>query len=136
MICLLIPIIWALLAGVLAQSPYRDTAQIAVMSMGGVLLLAIPLFPAIWQRKNCVAATFHLTMSRSMITVYAVMTLFFAALVPVCTTYERHYAHIDRLMVPMIQQDNIAFNMVEGRLVFMLRDGVREGATKLGIPWR
>ena len=99
-------------------------------------MLALPLAPALWERHQAGAAPFHLAMARSLITVYAVMALFFAALVPVCAAFERHYIQIDQVMAPMNQGEDIAFTMVEGRLVIMLRGGVRDGARALGIAWR
>jgi hypothetical protein len=133
---LLLPLSMALLALVLAHSPFTDSAQVVMTCVWGMLLLAIPLIPALWERKHADAAPFHLAMARSMITVYAVMALFFAVLVPVCGAYERHYVQIDQVMAPMNQGDDISVTMVEGRLVILLRAGVREGATTLGIPRR
>ena len=100
-----------------------------------MLLLALPLLPALWERRYA-AAPFQLALARSLMTVYAVMALFFAALVPVCAAFERHYVHIDPVMTPYNQGEDIATDQVEGRLVIYLRGGVREGAATLGIPWR
>jgi hypothetical protein len=133
---LLPPISVALLAPVLAHSPFGDGAQIALMCFWAVLIPALPLLPALWTRKHADAAPHHLAMARSMMTLYAVMTLFFAALVPVSAAFERHYVRIDRIMAPMQAGDDIGFTMVEGQLTLMLRQDVRDGATALGIPWR
>ena len=61
------------------------------------------------------------------------MTSFFAALVPVCAAFECYYIRIDPVMSTMRQGDDIFINMVEGKLSLMLRQGVRDGATKLGF---
>ncbi len=71
-----------------------------------------------------------------MITVYAIMALFFASLYPICAAFERHYVRTDQVLNIYQQGDEIGFTNVEGQLVVVLREGVREGATKLGIAWK
>jgi hypothetical protein len=88
------------------------------------------------ERKRADSAPRHLAMARTMISVYAVMTLFFAALLPLCAAFERDYVRADRIMTPMRQGEDISSTMVEGQVAIMLRNDVREGATTLGIAWR
>jgi drug/metabolite transporter (DMT)-like permease len=132
---LLLPVSWVLLSFVLVDAPDYNIAQVNIIAMG-LLLLAIPLIPVLWLRKRPEQAPFHLAIARSMMTVYAALALFFAMLVLVSATAESHFIRIDQVMAPMNQRDIIVPNMVEGRVVIMLRDDVREGATKLDIPWR
>jgi hypothetical protein len=135
---LLLPLIAStLLAPVLAHSPFRGSiASDATLCVLAVLMLALPLLPAFSTRKHADAAPHHLAMARSLLTLYAVMTLFFAALVPVCSAFERYYVRTDHLMAPMRQGDDFACSMAEGQVMLMLRQDVRDGATALGIPWR
>jgi hypothetical protein len=133
---LLRPLSWAMLTPLLVHAPFSTGAQVGLTCLLGVLLLAAPFIPAIWERKHAGAAPLHLAMARAMITTYAVMTLFYAALVPVCVACERHYVYIDQIVRPMRQGDDISFTLVEGQLTLMLRNEVRQGATALGIGWQ
>lgn len=134
---LLLPISWALLAPLRVNSPFRgDSTMMAQMCVWLVLMLLIPLLPLFWTRKHADRAPYHLAMSHTMMTTYAMMTLFFASLVPVYAAFEHHYVQIDQVQKPMQQGDELCMNMVEGQLVGRLRNDVREGADKLGIPWK
>ncbi len=159
---LALPLSWVILYFLLVNSPIRDLvitvsstqwksivssgpisfsgigypASVAVIMLVGLLLLAIPFIPALFERKNLEFAPFHLAMSRSMITVYAVMTLFYASFYPICAAFERHYTNIDQVVSVYRQGDDIGVTNVEGKIKVMLREGVREGATKLGIAWK
>jgi len=53
----------------------------------------------------------------------------------VCAAYEREYIRTDRVMGLAGQGDDIGFTNVELQIVKMLQADVREGATKLQIPW-
>ena len=121
-VLLLLSISWALLTPVLAHSPFSDGAQVGMMCIWGALMLAIPLLPAIWIRKHAGDAPHHLAMARAMMTIYAVMTLFFASFVPVCDAFERYYVRTDRLMGLMQQGDDIYFTRVEGQLARIIHN--------------
>ena len=133
---LLAPIGLALLTPVLAHTPVNSGKLIVQIFGAGVLLLGLPLLPAVRPGKDTVSAPRHLAIARTMIALFAVMTLFFAALIPICDAFERYYVRADRVIAPMTQGDDISITMVEGRLVIMLRQDVRDGATVLGIPWQ
>ena len=160
LILLLLPISWGLLALVLAYSPFSDIVQKVMMYLWAGLMLVLPLLPtirvkrryrlqaawgdapvipsipAVWVQKHPLNAPHHLAKARTMMTTYAIMTLFFAALVPVCAAFEQQYLRTDRVMTTMRQGDDISANIVEGQLTLMLRQSVRDGATTLGIPWK
>jgi hypothetical protein len=74
-------------------------------------------------------------MSKTMLTIYLFTTLLFASFVPVCSFFEQKYVKSDQIMKPFRQGNDISMTMVEGKVSMMLRDGIREGAVKLGIPW-
>ena len=118
-----------------ARLLFSDMTHAAIMAAGAFMTLAIPLLPAIWERHYPDAAPRHLATARTMITLYAVMTLFFASLYPVCTAFERHYVRIDRIFGSMKEGDNISFTGAESQLTLMLRQYVRDGATELGLSW-
>lgn len=121
-----------LLTPALARSPFINSTKILVIGMLLLLTLAVPMLLAIVERKH--AKSFpHLAVARTMTMLYAMMTLCFAALIPVCAAFERHYVRTDTIMAPMHQGKEISCTKVEAQLVFMLRQGVRDGATKLGI---
>lgn len=154
------PISWGVLSLLLAHPPIHNMVLLLLMCLGVILLLGIPMLPAIWARKKdplkvtwgeapvipaapvawvqkrIAHAPHHLAMARSMITVYAIMTLFFALLVPVCAVFEQHYVQVDQLTMTMRHGDDLSVNNVEGQLVIMLRQDVRDGAVTLGIPWK
>ncbi len=133
---LLLSVCWTLLTPVLAHTPFSSYLEFGLCWLLALLALAVLLLPVFWERRKPEAAPFHRAIARAMLPVYAVMTLFFAALVPVCAGFERHYLQIDTVMAPMVEGDDVAFTMVEGKVVQMLRQDVRDGATVLHIPWR
>ena len=157
---LLLPISLLFIVPLLATAPSSYPTQVPMMYIIAVLMLGLPFLPLIWahkktprqlvwseapvipttptvlEEKHHPNAPHYLALARSMITVYAIMTLFFAALVPVCAAFERHYIESDHIMSPMCQGDDMGITEVEGQLVIRLRQGVRDGATTLRIPWK
>ena len=132
---LILPISWALLLLLLAHPALHTPAEVRNMFLWGMLLV-LPFIPALWERKHAADAPFHLALARGMMTVYAVLVLFFGALTLACATCESHFLRADQVMAPMNQGEDIVPCMAEGRVISMLREEEREGATKLGIPWR
>ncbi|MEI7832935.1 MAG: hypothetical protein WCJ56_07055 [bacterium] len=133
---IMVPVTTLLLMPIIAHSPLKANLLVAILCLSGVILLLIPLLPALWKRKHPEEVLVKLALARSMITIYAVMTIFFAMLVPVCHAFEQHYVQADTLMAPMRQGDDYCITTAEGRTCIYLRQTVRDGATELGIPWK
>ena len=131
---ILVPVSWGLVS-IVSSSRFRDPMQVVLIMLFGLVLLGIPLLPVLWERGHVEHAAYHLAMARTMIAVYAVLTVLVAVLPFVCAAYEREYIRTDKLMGLAGQGDEIEFTSVELQVVKMLRADVREGATKLQIPW-
>lgn len=116
---------------------YTDiVTDIVVAIVMFVIVAASPFIPMLWQRKLAANASHYRALARTMVTVYAAMTVLTGLLVPVCGAYERHFVATDRVTGLVHERDNIAFTYAEGKLVLSLRDSIHAGAVKLGIPWQ
>ena len=134
-VVILIPFSWPIFALILGHFTLKSDNQLWLLLCSAVVMLLLPIMPAIWQKKHTSDAPFHLNMARVMMLVYAVMTLFFASLVPVTAAFERHYIQSDTVTSLYHEGNDISLTMVEGQLCKILRQGVRDGAVKLGISW-
>ena len=134
-VAILLPTSWMILVVLFARSPFRGSVHFWLSLCAATVMLALPLLPAIWQRKHAGTVLFHLAMARGMLPVYAVMTLFFALLVPVALSFERLYIQHDMVMSTLQEGNDISMTRIEGKLSQMLRAGVRDGAGELGISW-
>jgi hypothetical protein len=135
---LFFPIIMLLLLPFLyASSPATKDLELLVIiiTLAAIMLLAVTFIPLIWERKRPSMINFRLSITKSMITVYAAMVLFFSILVPVCTGFEHYYIKSDILFKSNTESKDISQNIIEYKLVNQLRNTVREGALKLGLPW-
>jgi hypothetical protein len=136
LVFLLIPVSWTLLSFTLEKSPIMiNVLQMIEVGIWGVFVLGMPLYPVIWTKKDDNFISYHLVMSKTMLTIYLFTTLLFASFVPVCSFFEKKYVKSDQIMKPFRQGNDISMTMIEGKVSMMLRDGIREGAVKLGIPW-
>ena len=128
---LLFPFSWLVIALLFLRVPFSNVLLAALIILGAAALLVLivrkPARRPQTQRRRAI--------SRALLPVYLVSTLFFASLAPLCAALEDYYLLHDKVSAIMRDGHDLALTRSEGETALMLCEGVRDGAEELGISW-
>jgi len=119
-----------------SRTPFNTVIQLPLplAVLVALVTLAIPFIPWFWERRYPKHAAVHLTIARNMTTVFAVMALLVALLIPTCSLLVRRNLRADTIMGIARQGEAVGVMKIEGYVALKLRNDILAKAKSLHIP--